>query len=180
MTKPPPKHLKRAAASSKFTLSKRLGRRKIISEVINLAKQILPTADEKNQKIVLYQYLFESYKASGQSNRGEQGSDRSAKITTAKMKYKFFILAIIALCFSACVDSPNQNANNQTSKTTNLKFTDATKTSGVNFQHVPTRTENKWLPEIMGSGVAIADFNRDGAPDIILVNSGAIGSETAT
>ena len=94
------------------------------------------------------------------------------------MRYKFFILAIIALCFSACVDSSNQNANNQTAKTTNLKFTDATKTSGVNFQHVPTRTENKWLPEIMGSGVAIADFNRDGAPDIILVNSGAIGAET--
>ncbi|CAN5717513.1 CRTAC1 family protein [soil metagenome] len=94
------------------------------------------------------------------------------------MSYKFFILAAIAFCFAACVDSPNQNSNNQTSQSTKLKFTDATKTSGVNFQHVPTRTENKWLPEIMGSGVAVADFNRDGAPDIILVNSGAIGSQT--
>jgi hypothetical protein len=46
--------------------------------------------------------------------------------------------------------------------------------SGVIFQHVPTRTENKWLPEIMGSGVAIADVNRDGAPDILLSNSGAL------
>ncbi len=84
---------------------------------------------------------------------------------------------MIALCFSACVDSKNQNAHNQTGKATNLKFSDATKTSGVNFQHTPTRTENKWLPEIMGSGAAIADFNRDGAPDIVLVNSGAIGTK---
>ncbi len=84
---------------------------------------------------------------------------------------------MIAICFSACVDSSNQNANNQTGKATNLEFSDATKMSGVNFQHTPTRTENKWLPEIMGSGAAIADFNRDGAPDIVLVNSGAIGAK---
>lgn len=94
------------------------------------------------------------------------------------MNYKFFILAVIAFCFTACTDSQNQNANTQTNQSTNLKFADATKASGVNFQHVPTRTENKWLPEIMGSGVAVADFNRDGAPDIILVNSGAIGQQT--
>lgn len=93
------------------------------------------------------------------------------------MKYKFFILAAIAFCFNACAVSSNQNANNIASQTTNLKFADATKTSGVNFRHVPTRTENKWLPEIMGGGVVVADFNRDGAPDIVLVNSGAVGKK---
>jgi enediyne biosynthesis protein E4 len=61
---------------------------------------------------------------------------------------------------------------------TKISFEDATKISGVNFTHVPTRTDQKLMPEVMGSGVAIADVNRDGAPDIILVNSGAVGSAT--
>jgi enediyne biosynthesis protein E4 len=61
---------------------------------------------------------------------------------------------------------------------TKISFEDATKISGVNFTHVPTRTNQKLMPEVMGSGVAIADVNRDGAPDIILVNSGAVGSAT--
>ncbi len=82
-----------------------------------------------------------------------------------------------ALCFNACAVSSNQTANNNASQTTRLKFADATKTSGVNFRHVPARTENKWLPEIMGSGAAIADFNRDGAPDLVLINSGAVGKK---
>ncbi len=59
-----------------------------------------------------------------------------------------------------------------------LNFVDATKEAGINFVHIPTRTETKWLPEIMGGGVAVTDLNRDGAPDIILVNSGALGSDS--
>jgi hypothetical protein len=87
------------------------------------------------------------------------------------MIYKLFILTLTVICFTACGNSPN---NLPASQKTSLKFTDATEKSGVRFQHMPTRTENKWIPEIMGSGVAVADFNRDGAPDIIFVNSGAI------
>lgn len=90
------------------------------------------------------------------------------------MSYKFFILTAIAFCLAACGNSPDKTP---TSQKTNLKFADATEKSGVKFQHVPTRTENKWIPEIMGSGVAVADFNRDGAPDIILVNSGTFGTK---
>lgn len=93
------------------------------------------------------------------------------------MKYKIFISAILGLAFSACGLLSNPSPESKTGQMTNLKFADATRGSGINFQHVPTRTENKWLPEIMGSGVAIADFNRDGAPDIILVNSGALKTE---
>lgn len=82
---------------------------------------------------------------------------------------------MVFIILTSCTDSPKTDANLQTDGAkTNLKFTDATANSGVNFKHIPTRTENKWLPEIMGSGVAIADFNRDGAADIIFVNSGAL------
>jgi enediyne biosynthesis protein E4 len=84
-------------------------------------------------------------------------------------------LIALALSLTACGASSQSNANSAPTGTpTKLKFDEATAASGVKFQHVPSRTENKWLPEIMGSGVAVADFNRDGAPDIFLTNSGAL------
>lgn len=89
---------------------------------------------------------------------------------------KFFVLILLIVALNACANSPKTNSNIQTTKS-NIQFTDATQTSGVNFKHVPTRTENKWLPEIMGSGVGVADFNRDGAPDIFLVNGGAVRAQ---
>ena len=61
---------------------------------------------------------------------------------------------------------------------TTLRFEDATAASGVAFTHVPTRTPRKRMPEVMGSGLVAADFNRDGAPDLVLVNSGALGAST--
>ncbi len=92
------------------------------------------------------------------------------------MKQKsFFLIFVISVFLVGCAKNDDLTQKNQT--TTKIRFDDATKTSGVDFLHVPTRTENKWLPEIMGSGVAVVDVNRDGAPDIVLVNSGAVKSK---
>jgi hypothetical protein len=57
---------------------------------------------------------------------------------------------------------------------TKIRFDDGTAASGINFRHVPTRTVDKWMPQTIGSGVGIIDVNRDGAPDVVLVNSGAM------
>ena len=54
------------------------------TEVINLAKQILPTVVEKNQKIVLYQYLFESYKASGNEQEANNALTEAQKLQQQK------------------------------------------------------------------------------------------------
>jgi hypothetical protein len=54
-------------------------------------------------------------------------------------------------------------------------FEDATSSSGISFTHRPGRTARRLMPEIMGSGVVIADFNRDGAPDVLLINGGSVG-----
>jgi hypothetical protein len=56
-----------------------------------------------------------------------------------------------------------------------IEFIDASE-SGVDFRHVAGRSAHKPMPEIMGSGLAVADVNRDGAPDLLFVNSGALGS----
>jgi hypothetical protein len=88
------------------------------------------------------------------------------------MKIHIFITVVLGFLFSACGSQPNVIETPKKSST--ITFADATVESGINFKHFPTRTAEKLLPEIMGSGVAVADFNRDGAPDILLVNSGAV------
>ena len=63
-----------------------------------------------------------------------------------------------------------------TDQPTSLRFDDGTAASGLAFTHVPTRTARKLMPEVIGSGVVLADFNRDGAVDVVLVNGGQLGA----
>ncbi|MFN8421956.1 MAG: CRTAC1 family protein [Anaerolineae bacterium] len=56
-----------------------------------------------------------------------------------------------------------------------MRFDDITAASGVRFRHQPHYSAAKHMPEIQGAGVVIADFDRNGAPDILATNSGAIG-----
>jgi predicted secreted protein len=51
------------------------------------------------------------------------------------------------------------------------QFTDITHAAGVRFTHNSGRAGKKWLPETMGSGCAFLDFDGDGWPDILLLNS---------
>lgn len=92
---------------------------------------------------------------------------------------KKLIIFLFVISIVGCDGTQKTNADKQTNSTSsNIQFSDATKGSGVSFTHIPTRTENKHLPEIMGSGVAVADFNNDGWTDILLVNSGELDKPT--
>ena len=51
------------------------------------------------------------------------------------------------------------------------KFTDITSSAGVTFVHQNGAYGDKLLPETMGGGVAFFDFDNDGAPDLLFVNS---------
>jgi hypothetical protein len=50
------------------------------------------------------------------------------------------------------------------------KFTDATVTLGMHFQYISSHTAKHYLPETMGAGVALFDYDNDGLLDIFLVN----------
>ncbi|TWU59105.1 ASPIC and UnbV [Rubripirellula tenax] len=52
-----------------------------------------------------------------------------------------------------------------------LPLTDVTSQSGVDFVHQSGRYGEKLLPETMGSGVAVFDYNGDGNDDLFFVNS---------
>ena len=51
-------------------------------------------------------------------------------------------------------------------------FTDQTQQAGIHFKHTNGASEQKYLPETMGSGGLFFDYDNDGHLDIYLVNSG--------
>src|SRR3954452_21484934 len=52
--------------------------------------------------------------------------------------------------------------------------------NGLDFTHRNTPTDQKYLIETMGGGVALLDYNNDGLLDIFLVNSGRISADAGT
>lgn len=52
-----------------------------------------------------------------------------------------------------------------------LTMTEVSQRSGVVFTHQSGRYGQRLLPETMGSGVAVLDYNNDGNQDLLLVNS---------
>ena len=57
-------------------------------------------------------------------------------------------------------------------------FVDITPASGVHFQGKASHTPFKYLPETMGSGVALFDYDNDGRLDLFLVNGAPLSSPT--
>lgn len=60
-----------------------------------------------------------------------------------------------------------------------LEFSEVTESSGVTFRHTASPTDQKHLPETMGGGVAIFDFDGDGLEDLFFVNGAEIRGTTA-
>src|SRR5262249_27034143 len=50
-------------------------------------------------------------------------------------------------------------------------FVDITRQAGITFEHENGAEGQKLLPETMGGGVAFFDFDRDGRPDLLFVDS---------
>jgi hypothetical protein len=58
------------------------------------------------------------------------------------------------------------------------KFTDVTTALGLHFQYMSSHTAKHYLPETMGAGVALFDYDNDGRLDIFLVNGAPITDPT--
>ncbi|MFB3812594.1 MAG: CRTAC1 family protein [Terriglobales bacterium] len=52
-----------------------------------------------------------------------------------------------------------------------IQFTDVTAQAGIRFKHKTGAFGKKYLPETMGSGVCVFDYDNDGWQDVLMVNS---------
>jgi len=84
---------------------------------------------------------------------------------------------IFGLCaiFFATLQSPKTSEQPQPVPG---KFIDITSAVNVHFQHLASHTSKKYLPETMGSGVAVFDYDNDGRLDIFLVNGAPLSDPT--
>jgi hypothetical protein len=69
--------------------------------------------------------------------------------------------------------SPPQKPNVPTVELPSMPFQDVTQEAGITFVHENGATGNKLLPETMGGGVGVLDYDSDGDNDILFVNSKA-------
>ena len=51
-----------------------------------------------------------------------------------------------------------------------LAFEEKAAAMGVDFTHVTGASGKKWMPETMGGGVAVLDYDGDGRPDLLFVS----------
>jgi enediyne biosynthesis protein E4 len=95
-------------------------------------------------------------------------------------------LAVAAIAFAVCAPTlsgqapaaSTQNSKKEKSEapaksrpTGPLQFTDVTAQAGITFKHNSGAFGKKYLPETMGSGVCVFDYDNDGWQDILFVNS---------
>lgn len=59
------------------------------------------------------------------------------------------------------------------------RFVDLASASGIHFNYLSSHTTKHYLPETMGPGVALFDYDNDGRLDIFLVNGAPLSDPTA-
>lgn len=69
------------------------------------------------------------------------------------------------------IDAPLVHVAKPADTPPEVAFTDITQASGIDFKHHNGATGQRLLPEAMGSGLGFFDYDRDGDPDLLLINA---------
>lgn len=78
------------------------------------------------------------------------------------------------ICLGGYQELPAQSTRENDSISSSAIFTEVAAQSGLNFQHYNGMTGKFYLPEIMGSGAAVFDFDNDEDLDVFLVQGNVL------
>lgn len=86
------------------------------------------------------------------------------------------LACLVALIVAGCGKGPEPSAAPKSEPSPEVappavRFVDVTEEAGIDFNHFNGAEGDKLLPETMGAGAAFFDYDGDGAPDLLLVNS---------
>jgi hypothetical protein len=94
----------------------------------------------------------------------------------ASARTRLFVTIYLSLWISALAQAPSSYAKPISGSSD--AFLDVTQKGGVSFQYKASHTSKKYLPETMGAGVALFDYDNDGRLDLFLVNGAPLADPT--
>src|SRR3954466_14367408 len=74
---------------------------------------------------------------------------------------------------AACIIAGVTNFSSAWQQNAPVVFSNIAAQAGINFKHENGASPQKFMPETMGAGALIFDYDNDGWPDIFLVNGGS-------
>ena len=94
------------------------------------------------------------------------------------MRYYVHLVALtVAAALAAC--GPDDPGRGKAKAAGTPPFVDITEQTGVNFRHVNGMTGEFYYPEIIGSGVALFDYDNDGRLDLLAMQGGPLAPGNA-
>jgi hypothetical protein len=97
-------------------------------------------------------------------------SPQSAVLSPQSKKVFAVLLLLLAGCRKQETPKPPAAATPVPAPAPIVRFEDKTDAIGIHFVHVNGARGEKWMPETMGGGVAVLDYDGDGKPDLLFVS----------
>lgn len=91
---------------------------------------------------------------------------------------RLFLGAFLCALLMGVVTAQQSGSTPDSQKASPGKFADIISASGIHFNYVSSHTPKHYLPETMGAGVALFDYDNDGHLDIFLINGAPLQDPT--
>ena len=91
---------------------------------------------------------------------------------------RLFLGAFLCALLMGVVTAQQSGSTPDSQQASPGKFADIISASGIHFNYVSSHTPKHYLPETMGAGVALFDYDNDGRLDIFLVNGAPLQDPT--